>query len=251
MKVTVSNDVELEVRKPTAKQLADAQAYSAKVFVKLINEKDDEGKPTAIFRSKLVEHMEKLGMWTKEDDDKLEQTDRDVAACERQLGETRSKTKARELALEIRRLRGEKYLLITRKNQLDLFTVEAQVENAKFDYLVSTCVFNSDGGRYFKSVEDYQERANEPDASKVAMELSKIMYGMTEGFQDKLIENKVLKKIGAVDDKYRLVKDGKLVDIDGKPIDEDGYYLNEAGVRVDDDGNPLEVNIDDIEYTEE
>src|SRR5690606_2403211 len=102
------------------------------------------------------------------------------------------------------------------------------------------------------NVEAYQEAANSPDAGKVAIELSKLMYGFNDEMQSKLVENKVLKKIGAVDDKFRLVNDeGKLVDIDGKLIDEEGYLINADGKRVDEHGNLIDVDVDDIEYTEE
>ena len=250
--VKLSDESEVEIRKPTAKQLAEAQKFAGKMFVQLINEKDEAGNPTALFKSQLMEQMKANGLWSDKDEDRFNELDKQIMQKEKEATETRSKSAARQLALDIRELRGEKLMLITKRNQLDLFTVETQVDNAKFEYLVSLCVYKTDGSKMFSSVEDYQERANSPDANKVAGELSKMMYGLTDDFHARLIENKILKKVGAVDDQYRLINaEGKLVDADGKLIDEDGYWLNENGQRVDEDGNLLEYNIDDVEYTED
>jgi hypothetical protein len=252
VKVTLSDGREVEVRKPTAKQLSDSQTYAGKVFVKLINDKDEQGHPTAIFKSQLLEHMEKLGLWSKADEERLDKIDDEISAKEREALSTKSSSRAKELALEIKNLRGEKFILISKKGQLDLFTVESQVDNAKFDYLVSTCVFNSDGSKLYPNVEKYLEDANNEDAVKVATELSKLFYGLDGTFQGKLIENKILKKVGAVDDKFRLVNaDGELVDAKGRRVDEDGYLVNSDGKRVDESGNLLEVDLDSVEYTED
>lgn len=247
VKVKLSTGQEVEVRKPTAKQLTDAQLHSSKLFVRLINEKDEVGNPTAIFRSQLVEKMKQFGLWSDEDERRLTtEIDKDIRAKEVEATHTKSKSVAKDLAFQINKLRGEKLRLIYKKSQLDLYTVEAQVDNAKFDYLVSACVYNSDGTRLYPSVEKYIEVSESDDASLVATELSKVIYSTDSGWQDKLAEQKIFKKLGLVDEKGNLLVDDK-----GNKLDSDGFRLNEAGQRVDDDGNLIEVDLDSVEYTEE
>lgn len=252
MKVVLEDGQEVEIRKPTSKQLAEAQKYASKLFVKLINEKDENGNSTALFRAQLVEHMERIGLWTKHDEAKLDEIDDQIMQKEKEATETRSRSTARQIAIDIRGLRGAKLMLINRKNQLNSFTVEDQVSDAKFDYLVSVCVYTADGDRLFSSVDDYRERADSPDSNKVALELSKMIYGIGDDFHAKLIENKILQKVGAVDDQYRLVNEqGQLVDADGRRLDEDGFWINEQGQKVDEKGNLLEYSVDDVVYDEE
>lgn len=232
-KVKLSTGAEVEIKKPNAKQLADAQVYSGKLFVRLINEKDAGGQPTAIFRPNLVEKMKEFGLWSDEKENRLrKEIDREIEECEKSAASTRSKAAARELAFKINKLRGEKLLLVYEKNQLDLYTVEAQVENAKFDYLVSACVYNDDGTKLYPSVERYLELSETDDASLVATELSKLMYGLEENWQDKLPEQKIFKKLGLVDEEGNLLED-------------------EKGNKLKTETAAETVNLDDVEYTEE
>jgi hypothetical protein len=254
MKITLTDGQEVEIRKPNAKVLSAAQKYSSKLFVELINDRDENGNYTAIFESQLMEHMERLGLWTKEDEQSLIDVDTQLMHKEREAMSTKSRSVARKLAIEMRGLRADKLMMLNKKTQLNRMTVQSQVADAKFDYLVSACVYKCDGSRLFSSVDDYKEQADSDDASTVALELSKMLYGLDDDFHTKLIENRILKKVGAVDDQYRLVDaDGNLVDADGRRIDSDGYWLDSDGNRVDEDGTkiPVEVDIDNIVYDEE
>lgn len=228
--VKLSTGAEVELKKPNAKQLADSQVYSGKLFVRLINEKDENGHPTAIFRPNLVEKMKEFGLWSDEKENRLtKEIDREISEKEKEAAVTKSKSVARKLAFEINALRVEKLKLIYEKNQLDLYTVEAQVENAKFDYLVSACVYNTDGTRLYPTVERYIELSETEDAGLVAAELSKLVYGLAPDWQDKLSEQKIFKKLGIVDAEGNLLED------------KDGNKIT----------NPEVVSLDEAEYTEE
>lgn len=250
--VKISEDREVELKKPTARQLADAQSYSAKLFTRLINETDEAGNHTAIFEPQLHDHMKKLGLWSDAEEARLKEIDYEMGTVEVEAAQTKSKSRAKELAFKLWDLRDERYRLIGKKNQLNNFTVEAQVNNAKFDYLVSSCVFNSDGSRFYISVDDYKEKADSADGYKVASELQKLVYGITEDLRSKLVENKILRKVGAMNDDYQLVdENGNTVDRHGKRVDKDGYYVDTENRRVDDRGTLIDVKIEDAEYTED
>jgi len=86
------------------------------------------------------------------------------------------------------------------------------------------------------------------------------MYGVDSDFESKLPENKVLKLFsnweknkdsdfkGYCDEKFRLLRDGKLIDDEGRLINEQGMLINEAGQMIDINGNILD---DKGEYTSE
>lgn len=238
------------VVKPTAKQLADAQLYSSKVFARLINDEQD-GKPTALLRSKLMDFMVKTGLWGDEQEKKLVALQDQIVKNENALKAGGIKlSEAKKLALETRRLRSEQFELVSKKNELDSRTAEGAAENARFNYLASVCLLDESGNKLFSSVEEYNQ-ADSEHVYKAAFELASMISTVDTKWEENLPENKFLKEYKFVDERLRLVnKDGHLVDGEGRLINEDGrfvaydennvqYFVDINGKKVDKDGNPI------------
>jgi hypothetical protein len=99
-------------------------------------------------------------------------------------------------------------------------------------------VYNDTKEPYFKGYEDYLNKAADPVAVLAAQNLAAMLYGLESDYEEKLPENKFLKKYKFVNKDLRLVNEkGQLVDEENRLIDEKGRFINEAGQFVDKDGN--------------
>lgn len=239
-------DLVLVVNKPNAKQLTDAQIVASNTFKEAV-------KKGGLLRAKLNEELATQGLWDKEKENKLIDLSRKINDGERRLARGGAggftKEEAKKLALDMRKYRNEQAQLLEKSRELDVYTIESQAENARFDYLVSVCVTFEDSRPAFASYEDYKEKATETYAADAAAALGELLYKIDTKLVDNLPENKFLKEYKFVDEKLRLVnKEGKLITEDGKLIDENNRYVNEEGKYVDvngnlvdEAGNPIEV----------
>lgn len=243
------NEQVLVVVRPKAKDFANAQVESSKVFARLVNAKDDDGKPVAVVRKKLDDYMRDVGLWDDEKEAEFKETVRKLQESERKLARGGIKlSEAKDIALDMRRTRFEQTMLLAEKRELDAFTVEGQAENARFDYLVSCCLRDEEGNRLFNSLEEYKNHAEQDHVAEGAAALADMLYGLDDDWEKELPENKFLLEYKFVNNDMRLVdKEGNLVDSTGRRVDEQGRYLDEEGNfvdrdgnRVDEDGNPIE-----------
>jgi hypothetical protein len=102
-------------------------------------------------------------------------------------------------------------------------------------------VYKDNDNKYFKSLEDYLNKADDPVALLGAQNLANMIYGLDNNFEKNLPENKFLHKYKFVDDKLRLIdKRGRLVDQDGRLVDEEGRFIDEEGNFVDKEGNRVD-----------
>lgn len=247
-KVTVDDkEVELAVVSPNAQVSQDANLQYRTSFAKAV-------KAGVLLRDKLEEELERQGLWGPEqvtkEVDLIRQRNEKLSAIEK--GGIKLSL-AKQLALEVHDIRSQLRELYTARTALDSNTAEGVAENSKFDYLVSACTLYSDGKRYFRDLNDYYERSNEPATSIAASKLMQIIYGVDADYESSLPENQFLKKFKFVDDKLRFVdKDGNFTDRSGRKVDSEGYYLNDEGKRIepekvetlpflDDEGNSLEI----------
>ena len=104
---------------------------------------------------------------------------------------------------------------------------------------------------YFKGLEDYLNRVDDPVAFKGAQKLANMIYGLDNDYEEKLPENKFLKQYKFVDDQLRLInKEGRLIDENGRLIDENGRFINTDNQFIDKDGNLVDKEGDYIiEFT--
>lgn len=229
-------DVELAVRSPSLEDQREAQKVYNQAFTDAIKSK-------SVVRAKLDDLLEDQGLWNKEKQAKFTELQQQILDGEKRLAKGGFSLKeAKNLAIEMKRTREEIRELISVRTSLDNHSAEGQADNAKFNYLVSSCVVYKDNNqKYFNNLEDYMNKSDDPAALLGAQKLANMIYGLDNNFEKNLPENKFLHKYKFVDDKLRLInKEGKLVDIDGRLIDENGRYINDKGEFVDKNGNRVD-----------
>jgi len=227
------------VKKPSNKLLSDAQLLGAKVWTNCTRDGIMTKKELEVF-------MRNRNIWDSEKDQQQQALVDSISNLERELAlgtdGKLTKKRGKEIAISMRRLRLMLRNLISERLSLEQNTAEALSENAKFDFLVANCVYLEDGNtKVYNSLEDYSAKADDEVAYASANALAQMMYSIDKEFEEKLPENKFLKKFNFVNSDLSLVDaENNLVDIDGKRIDSEGYYLNEDGNRVDLEGHVLD-----------
>lgn len=223
------------VKRPDRKIYQKAHAVSCGAFRAAI-END------AILRSEIDKIMKERGLWDDDKQKQLEDIDKrinDGLLALKQGGI--SLKEARSIAIDVRRARNEKVVLLARRDQLDDFSAETLSENERFDYIVSQCVLDENGDKIFNSVDDYREKANEIYAIKAAQAIGTMTLGFDEDWEANLPENQFLIKHNFVDNNLQLINnEGKFVTEDNKLIDENFRYVNEDGQLVDENGNLID-----------
>jgi hypothetical protein len=226
-------DTTFLVRSPSINDQKEANKVYNTAFSEAI-------KAKALVRAKLDDVLVEQGLWDNDKQEKFNKLQNNILEGERVLAKGGISLKeAKRQALNMRKYRAELRDLIAVKTNLDTHTAEGQADNARFNYLVSCClVYNDTKEPYFKGYEDYLGRASDPVAVLAAQNLAAMLYGLDSDYEEKLPENKFLKKYKFIDTNLRLVNDnGQLVDEENRLIDEKGRFINEAGQFVDKDGN--------------
>ena len=245
--------VKVVVRNPTNRVSGEAQRIGAKVWTDCIR----DGIMT---KKELEVVMKSNGMWDKSTQESQDAIIADLRELEKKLylGKKGSKMKlsqAKDIAFEMRKKRLELRDLLASKIELEGNTAESLSENAKFDYLVANCTFYEDGKNVYNSVEEYNDKSEDPIAFSAAATLAALMYSLDKDFEEKLPENQFLIKANLVNDDLALVnKDGNRVDTEGRLINDLGQYVDGDGNRVDIDGHPLDADgnyIPQLTYTHE
>jgi len=227
---------------PSPRVDSEANMYASQVFARLIREKDPNGKPLYIVRDKLDEFLREMEIYTDQDLIELAELAKLIKALEDGLVKGgKSKSKGREDAINLRKARYAMYSLMAKKIQYDKNTVEHYAENARMNFLVTKCITFESGDPIFNSVEDYEgDGAMQEILAEPIRELASLISVFDPNFEDKLPENKFLKKYGFCNDSYDLVdSQGRRVDEKGRLINNDGQLINEDGVAINEDGTLL------------
>lgn len=245
------NKVKIVVKRPNSVTLSQAQRVGAKAWTDCVR----DGIMT---KKELEKFMKEQGIWDDGKDKEQKSIVEEISSLEKQLyisSQGHKKLKAsegKEIAIRMRMRRAELRDLIAERISLEQNTAEAISDNARFDYLVSSCTFYENGQKVYNSLEEYQSRADVEPAFTAATTLASMLYSVDKDFEAKLPENKFLKMFNYVNDDLSLVnKDGETVDLEGRRIDKNGFYLNDEGKRVDKDGNLLDESgnyVPTIEY---
>ncbi len=244
------NELELAILRPSPK----VQIESQLVYNREWRKAESNG---SILRMDIDRIAKERGLWDDDKAKKVREIEDEILSLERKLrggaNQLTSVVEGKEVALKVRKLRGDRIELVSARNALDRYTAESFADTARIQFSVyATTVFDSSGKLYFKSYEDFLEKSNESIAVDAMTNYLDLMFSDMPKDQDSFYENQFLLKYKFCDDKYRLVdKSGKLIDEDGKLIDENNRYVNEEGefidregFRVDDKGDYL------IEYAE-
>lgn len=232
-------DKKYVVKSPSASASREANRVYSLEFTKCL----DQG---LMDKKQMINFLESKGVWSKEKQNKEDAYKKKIYDLEVELyrgtpGKKRmTLAEGKAKALEIKKLRNEYISLITDRQEYEANTANAMADNARFDFLVSQCVFTEDGQKVYNSYEEYQQKSDEDLAYTAASTLAQMLYDLEEDFAKKLPENQFLRKFKLVNDDLQLIdKDGNLVDLEGRRINEEGYYIDGDGKRVDKRGNPI------------
>lgn len=247
---TVTRDgqeIKLAVVKPTYKQQEAAQIAQASAYAKLV-------AGGALLKEKLKDAIREQGLWSDEKEKKLQDINRRMDECEKQLPDENGRVRVRGLkasemrkaAVDLRVARVERVQLLEGLTRLENQTAEGLSENARFDALVCACTVYADGkleGKpFFKDLEDYKSRGGDKDAWAAAQKFAELWYDVREDFERSLPENRFLLKHGLCDKESLALtdRDGNRVDIDGKPVEAEESSDAEAETfEYEDDLGPV------------
>ena len=257
-------EVTVWVKRPSTKEYKDSQVEYNKAFREAL-----EGG--AILKKKLGEYMRSQGLW---DDAKDSEEKRLLNKISEQEGKLKkggiSLTKAKDIAIQLRKTRAKFRNLIAERTMLDSNTVEGQADNARFNSLVTQCVLKNDKRTpAFDDLKDYDDQGDQPWAAEAASELASMIYELDPNYDNTLEENKFLKAYNFANKENQLVnEDGHRIFIDEEHdeeylIDEnfrfvayrtdegyknqdieDRYFVNKEGKEVTEEGELVE---DDFE----
>lgn len=236
---SAGSSVTVVVKQPSPKDYRDAQLAYNKAFREALESK-------AMLRQKLQDYLIEQGIWSEEKQQQYEHLIDEIHKNEDALKQGNIKlSQARDIALKIRELRAKFRSLISERQAYDTNCAEGQADNARFNFLVSRCVFKQDGvTKVWPTTEAYDESGSEDWAVKAASKLAEMMYGLDSDYDKNLTENKFLVQYKFAREDLRLVnKEGHLVDSDGRLINEEGRFVayREDGTQyfVDRDGNEV------------
>jgi hypothetical protein len=230
-------ETEFLVKTPSINDQREAQKVYNQAFTDAIKSK-------CVVRAKMDELLEDQGLWNQDKQIKFTKLQQDILDSERKLAKGGISLKeAKEIAIQMKKDREEIRSLISVRTSLDNHSAEGQADNARFNYLVSSCLVYNDSNKqpYFSNMEDYLNRSNEEVAIVAAQHLASMLYGLDNDYELNLPENKFLKKFKFIDDKLRYInKQGQLTDADGRLVDENGRYVDDHGNFVDKFGNRVD-----------
>ena len=236
-------EVQLEIRKPTNRQLLEAE----KVYKKAFRDALDNG---AMLRKKLGSYMQEQGLWTKEQEEKYDKVIKEINLLDYQInkgkdldGKKLKLSQAKDMAFELADKRLEFRDLIAERQELDHLTAEGQADTERFSYLVYLCTYDYLTQKpLYSSYEEYQDKGNEPEAVEAAKKVGEIVYDVDPNYEKELTENKFLRRFKFADNDNNLInQEGQRIDREGNLVDEEGFILK--------DGH--RVNINDLPILEE
>jgi len=215
---------------------ATASIEAQKVYNKAFKKAIEEG---AILKKSLEDHMRRQGLWDDSKQEEYETLLKRSADIEYKIksGFYKKASEIRDKSIELKKIRGELSSLLTVRNSMDSMTADGQADNERFFYLITACLYDYENQKpVYISLEDYHDKSDTDLAIECATQFANFAYGLEENYEDKLIENKLLKKLGLLNDK------GQLTNKNGQRVDLEGNLLNSEGARIDKNGNRIDIN---------
>lgn len=246
---------ELCIVPPSPKVSSESQRVYNQAFKKALQD-------GMILRGVLEQKLTDEGLWDDEKEASYDALLKQLAAYDYALNSGKENgvklklSRAKEIALDLRSKRRELNALLQEKNSHDQVTAEAISDDARFNFLLAACVIdNLTRKPVFANYDEYLNSTNKALAFSVAQKFANYMYGLDEDFEQKLTENKFLRKFEFCDAEGRLLdSDGKFVDSEGNRVDEFGYLLDENDSRIDINGNPIleaGTNVETVEFEDD
>lgn len=220
------------VKHPSTKIEAEANMHASRIFAKLTAKvaSDDE---KLLLRTQLDSYLRSVGLYTDDDIKAIADLQIKIDELEKKLSAGGiKKSEGRTIAIDLRKTRYSLLLLLAKRMEYDKYTVEYHSENGRLAYIVSKCLCDESGEPIFDSADDYlyDETGLKDTLAEPIRRIGALSTTYDPDFENKLPENKFLKKYNFCNDEYDLVdKDGNLVDDKGNRIDADGNPLDENG----------------------
>jgi len=233
---------------------ATASIEAQKVYNKAFKKAIEEG---AILKKSLEDHMRRQGLWDDSKQEEYETLLKRSADIEYKIksGFYKKASEIRDKSIELKKIRGELSSLLTVRNSMDSMTADGQADNERFFYLITACLYDYENQKpVYISLEDYHDKSDTDLAIECATQFANFAYGLEENYEDKLIENKLLKKLGLLNEKGQLTnKDGQRVDLEGNLLNSDGARIDKHGNRIDINNNPVleDEVIDTLEFEDD
>lgn len=195
------------LKNPTNNSVLESEAniYSARIFAKLAKAKDDDGEHMYMMRSQLEDFLKDVGVYSEDELDAIMQFNKEIGELEKKIKDGGDIDGGKAAAVRLKTVRINLLMLISRKFEYDKYTIEHNVENAKFDYLITKCILDEDKKPVFKNVEDYKDNEElREDLMPLIKELGELTSPFDSQFEQKLPENQFLKKYDFCDDNFNL-----------------------------------------------
>lgn len=208
---------------PTAKVKRDAREYASRAKVVAMRKKE------ALTQEELDKFLRDSGIVTDEDEEVIKENSKKIAELINKLEKGGYKaSEAKEDARSLLSLRIETINLLNKDHPYQYMTYEAIEKQAEFDFLVSKCVLDEAGKPFYKTVEDYLDNGEGEWVEKACAELQKRVYNTEKNPFENLIEFKVLRKFGVIDEEGNFKEEKKQEE------------ATEPQPFLGDDGNPIE-----------
>ncbi len=235
-------EVMLSFKAPSLDELEEADRIYASKMSSLIRE---GGKSRLMLRQEVDKFLKESGIWTDEDDKRIQQLNKDINDLLNKLKKGGIKlSEGKQISLDIRDKRIEIFTTIRKRQILDNTTIESIAQNERNDYLIYVCTVYAETGKdFWTSFDDMKnDKFNEvyAKASEISLEL---VYGITPDFEKELPENKWLKKYNFVDDNLNYInrKTGEKIDREGSPIKKEEDFVLATSIE-----DALEPFIEDV-----
>jgi hypothetical protein len=214
-------EVKLSVRYPLNDDFENSEREYARKVASLV--KENAGK-RLLLRSQVNDFLKSAGVWTDEDQAKVEGLNAEVDSILAKLRKGGLKiSEGRELCIKVMDKRKEIVQVMSKRQIFDNTTIESMAEDERMDYLIYACtVYSENGSPYWDSFEDMKNDKLSEAYNRASVAAYDVIFNVNSEFEKNLPENKWLKKYSFVDDdlNYTDRKTGKRVDRDGNPIEQ-------------------------------
>lgn len=154
-------------------------------------------KNDSVPRDRLDDKLKELGLLSQEDYDKMDKLRDEIDELIRPLKTGGIKLKEmKERAEKAQLLRLHLYSLINYRTKYDDLTAESVAEDAKFNFLVYSCLFDAEGKKVFNTYQDWENCTDSELLEKAASSMVEILYPDRGNFFSTLPENEFLVKYG-------------------------------------------------------
>ena len=258
-------EVKFCVKPPSREDLEESdRMYACKIGSLLKSEKSGD----LLLRDQLDKFLQREGIWTDQDEADIDEINTNIKAKLTKLRKGGLKlSEGREICIQILEHRSQMAIVRSKRRSFDESTVEYIAEQEKIDYLIFADTVGADNGnRCWESFEDMKSDKDNSVYAAAATKMYEFVFGVDDQFEQRLPENRWLKKYSFINEDLRFTnrKTGDLVDRKGDPVSTDqldildqfndiqGEIISEEPFIDDDTNEPVEEeDLGDIDAKEE